>query len=463
MMMNPDETIAAQATAPGGGLRGIVRISGKDCDKALERLFARSPKSFIESGSAGIVSTDVFPWGPETPVPAKIYYWPQGLGFTREKSIELHTVGSQPLIDALLRLICTSGFARMAEPGEFTFRAFLSGRIDLVQAEAILGVIEASDPGSLDTALSQLAGGIGAPFARLKERLFETLCHLEAGFDFAEEEIEFLSNDDLRNVIAESLARIETTLRQMESRADSSQIPRIALVGRPNAGKSSLFNTLGGKSKAIVSAVPGTTRDYLECELENAGLRFRLIDTAGREEAEPGESPEKAAKIMAELAAETADIVIFCLESARETLAPWEEAVVSAASGHIIKLKTKADLFKENSTGGFWDEFLPVSSETGSGIDDLKKIIGEKLIVLGGNDGGGSAVRATSVRCYGSLVNAKAALVRAAELLEYERFADQSLIASEIRRALEQIGLVLGTVHTDDILDAVFSRFCIGK
>lgn len=385
--MNPDDTIAAQATAPGGGVRGIVRISGKDCDMAIERLLARPLQNFNNDDRAKIVATDLFPWGPETPIPTKIYFWPPGLGFTREKSIELHTVGSQPLIEAILRLICTSGFARMAEPGEFTFRAFLSGRIDLVQAEAILGVIEAIDPGSLDTALSQLAGGIGGPLLRLKERLFETLCHLEAGFDFADEEIEFLSQDDLREVLRVALEQIEAALRQMESRTDSSQIPRIALIGRPNAGKSSLFNIFAENSRAIVSATPGTTRDYLECELENAGLRFRLIDMAGRDEFEPDDLPDKAAKIMAELAAKTADLLIFCLESGREKLDPWENAVLQADPDRLIKVKTKVDLDPKNSAQSFSADFLPISAKTGAGIAELKEIVREKLVSLGGGDG----------------------------------------------------------------------------
>lgn len=448
--MFPEDTIIAQASASGGGKRGILRLSGEESDRVLESILA---EKFFGGDRAKIARCSLYPWGPITPVPSHIYYWPQGKGFTGQKSIELHTVGSQPVLDAILRVILQDNRVRMAEPGEFTFRAFLSGKIDLVQAEAVLGVIDAVDKSSLKVALNQLAGGIGGPIAKIRDILFETLCHLEAGFDFADEEIEFLSQSDLKRVLDDSLGRIETALEQMESRTDSVQLPRIALIGKTNVGKSRLFNALIGEGKAIVSDVSGTTRDYLEGEIEHEGVRFKLLDTAGLMDIDPTERPDKIAWEMTENVLSSADILVLCTDS--ECLGGWEERVLDNSRFTTIPIRTKSDL-----RDGVETDFLSVSSKTGDGLPNLLDTIREKLL---SRSSGGSAVLATSIRCQSSLEKAKTAIERAVELANQPGMTDESLIASEIRVALDGLGLVLGTVHTEDILDAIFSRFCIGK
>ena len=200
--------------------------------------------------------------------------------YTGQPVVEIHTLGSPPLLEIVLRSICAAG-ARPAGPGEFTLRAFLAGRIDLTQAEAVLGVIDAGDRHELEIALGQLAGGLARPLHRLRNKLLDLLAQVEAGFDFADEDLAFITREELDRQLAEAESDAAAILRQVDSRHESSPGVRAVLVGRPNTGKSSLFNALAGDRAALVSDHPGTTRDYLTAELDLDGVKCQLIDTAG--------------------------------------------------------------------------------------------------------------------------------------------------------------------------------------
>ena len=453
-----DDTITAQASARGAGYRGIVRLSGPDSVVALRpwfRAFEATLQPQIVEGELLLV------WGEKLPVPCTLYFWPEGSGFTGQQSVELHTIGSQPLLDATVRSLCESG-CRLARPGEFTLRAFLSGRIDLPQAEAVLGVIEADNRKQLDVALRQLAGGIGRPLAALRERLLEMLCHLEAEFDFADEEIEFLDRNILRQELETSQQMIRQMQQQMQQRTSTADRPRVTLIGRPNAGKSSLFNALVKLTalatieniSAIVSPQPGTTRDWLEAELQVGETAFTLLDTAGIETVDvqsDADQPRQLAQVFTHDAIEQAAIVLLCLE-AGETPNELETIFLRENADRTMIVCTKCDLRTLNETP------FATSATTGEGLPQLLDAIQTRLQR---DNTYSDIVPATALRCRESLHYADESLRNALRLTETLR--DDLLIATEMRVALEHIGQMTGEVHNDEILDCIFSRFCIGK
>ena len=262
-MHSLDDTIAAVATAPGGGGAGdrAHQRGGDGCGRragvpaARRRALspARSARRIAGSAESTLAGS-----GAARSLPCDLYLWPTRRSFTRQPVAELHTLGSPPLLEALLRAACAAG-ARLAAPGEFTLRAFLAGRIDLVQAEAVLGVIDARDRRQLDVALAQMAGGLTRPLQNLRGDLLDLLADLEAGLDFAEEDIHFITPDDLQWRLAAAADQVARLIEQLRGRDQSAVEPRVVLVGWPNSGKSSLFNALCEGAGALVSAEPGTT------------------------------------------------------------------------------------------------------------------------------------------------------------------------------------------------------------
>ncbi|HWL08358.1 MAG TPA: GTPase, partial [Planctomicrobium sp.] len=258
MSLRLDDTIAAIASAPGSSLRGIIRISGHNVGDLVQRLFNQeftSDSGSVQTARAHQVS--ILLEG-DLSLTVRLLFWPDHRSFTGEPLAELHGIGSPPLLEEILQRICVSG-ARPADRGEFTLRAFLAGRIDLVQAEAVLGVIDAADSEELTTALEQLGGGISSKIAAAREQLLLHLADLEAGLDFVEEDIDFVSRPDLLLRLTDAEHWVELLLTQATDRLQSTGRRRVVLAGLPNAGKSTLFNHLAGAEAALVSPTPGTT------------------------------------------------------------------------------------------------------------------------------------------------------------------------------------------------------------
>ncbi len=392
-----------------------------------------------------------------THLPGALYVWPTRRSYTGEPLVEWHTYGSPPLLDASLRTICRAG-ARLAEPGEFTLRAFLAGRIDLTQAEAVLGVIDARDRGELDRALGQLAGGLAQPLAGMRRDLVNLLVDLEAGLDFVEEGIEFVQQCEIRRRLGAAAVEVSRIAEQMASRGDSSDLPRIVLRGWPNVGKSSLFNALIGQEGAIVSAQSSTTRDYLVAQLDCGKVRCRLIDTAG---VVPGaQHPiERAAQSAASEQVEEAEVELLCLDASRP-MNDWEREELSRPPSNTrLVVLTKADAEWE-AVGLVANEIAHIrtSSRTGQGLDQLRSHIAE---ALADRSESSSIVAATAARSRDAVHQARVAL--AAALAAADEQQGEELIAAEIRAALDGLGAVVGAVYTDELLEGIFSRFCIGK
>ncbi|MGE3315826.1 MAG: tRNA modification GTPase, partial [Planctomycetaceae bacterium] len=347
--------------------------------------------------------------------------------------------------------------ARPARPGEFTLRAFLSGRVDLMQAEAVLGVIDAHDHKQLERALRQLAGNLSLPLARVRSDLLNLLADLEAGLDFVDEDISFVSNEDCRARIRAAREVPARLLQQSGSRMQSSGRKRIVLAGLPNAGKSTLFNALLNRAAAIVSDVSGTTRDTLRGLVDWQGLSVELVDTPGRD-AEAAAINQEAQQLAVEQI-EGADLILWCrssqLEGTDVALDAQLQEELARSGCKTIAAVTKCDL----ADGGSIEQGHRISALTGVGLDALRQTVFERMCDPG--DGNDELVGTTAARCHDSLSRTIAALDRALQAAE-DRQGDE-LIALELRDALEPIGQILGAVYTDDILDRIFSRFCIGK
>ena len=453
--MDLNDTIAALASAPGPADRGIVRVSGDGVIGELAGHFVsandRQPQA---SRSAEAFDGEFVLNAINERLPARLLVWPTKRSYTGQPMAEIHTIGSPPLLEAILAQLFESG-VRPAKNGEFTLRAFLCGRIDLVQAEAVLGVIDSTDQQQMERALRQLGGGVSGKLADTRSELIAILGDLEAGLDFVEEDIEFIPSDVMIERLRIAIDRLEQLASSSESRMESAVTATVALGGLPNAGKSTLFNALAESDEAIVSEIAGTTRDYLTVDIECDGTPVRLIDTAGQELSD-STIMQTAQRYRAEQLAE-AKLIVWCSAADLSTDEQAEDkallAELSADGRPVLHIQTKSDTASKGLSAR-----TRVSAATGDGLLDLRTKIAERL---DSGSGDSDLIGSTGARCRDSLGSAIQSL-QAARDAAVTRLGDE-IIAIELRSALEDIGTILGTVYTDDILDHIFSNFCIGK
>ncbi|MFQ3591585.1 MAG: GTPase [Gemmataceae bacterium] len=435
--MDTRQTIVALATPAGPAARAIIRLSGQQVRPFLAELFdAELRPGFAVSGSVRL---------PDLPaLPASVLFAAEPHSYTGQDVAEIHLPGCGPIVDRLLARLIEAG-CRPAQPGEFTQRAFLAGKLDLPRAEAVHAIIAAQTRGELRAALSQLAGGLSIPLRDLRESLLDLLADLEAGLDFADEDISFLSTEQLLQRLTAALARVTLLGKQLDSRSLHPSAFRVALVGYPNAGKSSLFNALVGGA-ALVSELPGTTRDYLTARLELGELVLELIDTPGLM-ADPA-GVDAQALALARTQYEQADLLLVCIESGRSP-DPVEARLLQRMA---LWVATKCDLAAPPESSAA----LATSVTHSIGLRELRS-----ALLRAARERQESALATSLARCRG---HADAALnhLRTAHHLALEQ-GPPELIAMEVRLALEALGHVAGTVYTDDLLDRIFSRFCIGK
>ncbi|QDT14688.1 tRNA modification GTPase [Alienimonas californiensis] len=434
---DPDEPIAAPASAPGGAERAIIRLSGPGTPRLLRNLFTPAEPDADPGRGArrfeGELRLDAFP----APVPAAALVWPTERSYTGQPSAELHLPGSPPVVEATLSALHAVGF-RPAGPGEFTLRAFLAGRIGLTEAEAVLGVVDAADPDELHTALNQLAGGVSNRLAPVRSDLLDLLADLEAGLDFAEEDVSFVEPDVLRERIEAGRGAIAALAEDAAGRSVSHTAPRVVLAGPPNAGKSSLLNALSGRPAALVSPTAGTTRDDVSETVRLGEATVELIDTAGEETAADELSAAAQARRAETLAA--ADLVLHCVPPGG-----------AGPAGAGLVVHTKADLRAREEPGE-----LSVSAATGAGLAELRMALAAALERA---EPRRHLTGATAARGGAALREAATALERAGDVVEL----GDELVAAELRTAIDALGEVLGVVYHDDLLGRIFGRFCIGK
>ena len=450
-MLDVEDTIVGIASAAGGGARGIVRLSGPRVLECLSATLTLKSDILESLTSAQAIAVEMELPAPLGLVGGRLCVWPTPQSYTRQPSAEFHTVGAKPILEAVVRHCCRHG-ARLAEPGEFTLRAFLAGRLDLTQAEAVLGVIDAHDQNQLGVALSQLAGGLATPLGALRTQLLELLAHLEAGLDFVEEDIEFISREQLLGQLDAGAKQIDALIDRLSTRGGDAQLAKVVLVGDVNAGKSSLFNALTGADHALVSGTAGTTRDYLTQRVDLDGLLVEFVDTAGVQEVDGGDEVGRSSQHVSSEQRQRADLQLLCIASTDEDSGD----INPCAESDRLVVVTKSDLAAGESRP---PGCLVTSALTGSGVSELRRAVRTQLAIqLAGSN---LTVPSTAVRCHESLTRAADRLRAARELAQAGD--GEELVASELRFTLDELGKVVGAVYTDDILDRVFSRFCIGK
>jgi tRNA modification GTPase len=461
MSYDPHDTIVAFASAPGGAARGIVRLSGPlvaECVASCFDVAADASVCWQRATSpcrvTGVIGVSAGADTPSLEIPASLYYWPGKRSFTRQPSAEIGCIGSPPLLAAIVEELCRHG-ARPAEPGEFTMRAFLAGRIDLTQAEAVLGVVDARSRADLDEALARLAGGLSRPLSEIREQLLATLAEVEAGLDFPDERLETAERAALRARLVVAQAVVAGTLAQLDQRERADEAPRVLLTGPPNVGKSRLFNALVARHgadrrvRSIVSPTAGATRDYVAAQLMLDGITCELVDVAGDDV-----TAQAAIDHMAQQATSkqrrSAEIRLHCSEAGADR----GDARDMGDSSRDVVVVTKCDLGPATVLVEY-PAAIGCSAATGAGLAELAAAIRERLMAAAP-----AGATATAARCGSILRDAAAALASSIELCGA---GDDELMAAELRFALNAVGEVVGAVCADDVLDRVFSQFCIGK
>lgn len=469
MRIETDSTIAAIATGSVGAIRGAIRITGPDTLSVLSDLFPGAADHWRKMKRATVVRSQLLVESLGE-IPVSVYSWPDHRSYTGQPSAELHLMGAPVLLERVQAKILAAG-VRLAQPGEFTLRAFLAGRMDLTQCEAVLGLIHASGERAFQVALSQLAGGLAEPLQHLRRDLIELLADIEAGLDFVDEDIEFIASEQVIARLDRARGAIELLNRQLEQRAGQQVEFQVAVVGLPNAGKSSLVNAISGHEVSIISAQPGTTRDYVRSRITIDECVFDLLDTAGLESLDR-ETPRGLAQEFTKNELERADLVLVCIACDDE--APLETSrklswVNESVAVPVWLVETKIDLARPSnhsrpSQGRIADELRTsgvhaVSSRTSEGVEALRKALASA--VRQSREATHDVVPMTGERCRDSLIRAANAIGNAQSAAQ-DRVGDE-VVAGELRLALEELGEVAGVVVNNDILDALFSRFCIGK
>jgi tRNA modification GTPase len=428
------DPICAIATPPGKGAIGVVRLSGEGALEMAARAFRGKDPRRLKGGRFTLGEV-VDPATGEVIDQALLLVFRAPHSYTGEDLVEFQTHGSPAVLRRVMEVLVSLG-ARPAGRGEFTLRAYLNGKLDLAQAEAVLALIEAEGELARRQALRALEGALSRRIAALEEKLLGLLAHIQALLDYPEEGVE---PHRAEGVIREALAEVEGLLAQAKASRLAQKGARLALIGAPNAGKSSLLNALLGYERALVSPIPGTTRDYLEAPLELFGIPLIAVDTAGVRETE--DPLERAGVERALRIAEEADLILYVADRSvprpPPPPLPWER---------VVRVATKADLPKA------WEDpaFLSVSSLTGEGMERLKEALKEALL---GREGGEFLLTERQVE---SLLRAKERLGEALALPE-------DLMGLALEEALKALAALTGREVAEEVVARVFQNFCVGK
>jgi tRNA modification GTPase len=457
--MDSFDTIAAPATPPGEGSVSILRLSGPDSITILNRIFRSKAASASEMRSHQLYHGHLYNVQNQILDEFLAVVMRQPHSYTGENVVELHCHGGSQMLRNVLDLLLDVG-ARMARPGEFTQRAFLNGRLDLAQAEAVIALIRARSEKASRVALEQLDGSLSRAIYRFADQLKEGLTYLEAHIDFPDDEV---GEIDLENLLS-SIRKTQTEIAQLVESFDVGRILRdginILILGRPNVGKSSLMNALLGESRAIVTEIPGTTRDTLEEPLVMAGFPVRLIDAAGvRETNDP---VEQEGVRRAREKATAADLVLLVLD-ASENLAIEDSLAMELCQPDktllVLNKSDQAQILEPSQVRHFAHQ-VSVSAKYGFGLEDLKRSVVQRL-EGGHNLGDHEGVVVTERRHRDALQKGGRSLERFVE--SAVSVAPLELLAMDLREALSALGEITGETTPDEILHDIFSRFCIGK
>ncbi len=453
-MTNTEETIVALATPTGVGAIGVIRLSGPDAITIANSVFkgkdlTKQQSHTIHFGS--IADGDAI----LDEVLMSLFIAPRS--YTKENVVEISCHGSNYIIESIIKLLIKKG-ARSAKAGEFTLRAFLNGQLDLSQAEAVADLIASNSKASQQVALQQLRGGFSNQLQGLREQLVQFASLIELELDFAEEDVEFANRDQLKRLIHEINRVIVALIQSFELGNAIKHGVNTVIAGRPNAGKSTLLNALLNEERAIVSHIPGTTRDTIEEVLNINGINFRLIDTAGIREATDAIEKIGVERTMEKIAQSA--LLIYVYDAAQLSTAELESDIQSLLRPGISMLvvANKADLLTDEQTERLLQTAtLLISAKEKFHIDDLKSKIYHSAVKdqLDGNE-----TLVTNIRHLEALQKTEESLARVLNGIDS---VTSDFLSMDIKQALHYLGEITGVVTTDDLLDNIFSKFCIGK
>ncbi|MCX6175176.1 MAG: tRNA uridine-5-carboxymethylaminomethyl(34) synthesis GTPase MnmE [Ignavibacteriales bacterium] len=447
-----DDTIVALATPAGVGAISVIRVSGPVSISSVDKIFEGKHK-LSSSSTHTIHYGKIFDENKELIDDVLISIFKKPNSYTGEESVEINTHGSslitQKIIQTLLKLNI-----RTADPGEFTKRAFLNGRIDLAQAEAVADLINSRTEASFRGARNQLDGLLSQKVEDLRNKLVTASSLIELELDFAEEDLEFVSKTEVIKLIDEIILEIDQLLKTYKFGKVIRDGVNVVIVGKPNVGKSSLLNYILKESRAIVSDIPGTTRDVIREEVSIDGILFRLFDTAGIRSSY--NEIEKEGISRSQKAVKDADIVIF-LNDVTESFSMdlYNQLLQLTSKERILTVLNKIDLKPGESYFGD----IKISALNGIGIKDLFNLLKEKAV--GSSNYTEKSAIISSVRHYEALVNATGQLRNARKSAENKMSGE--FISTDLRSAEESLGEIIGIVSSDDILNNIFAKFCIGK
>ena len=441
------DTIVAAATPPGKGGIGIVRISGDDAERLATAMLGNVPEPRLAT-HAKIHDRN----GNELDSGIALYF-PEPASYTGEAVLEFHGHGGPVVVAAVIGAAVELG-ARRAEPGEFSKRAFLNGKLDLVQAEAIADLIDSGTSQAARAALRSLSGSFSSAVEDLQQELINLRLHVEAAIDFPEDEIDFLSDQDLLRKIAECTEAFAKLQREAGIGRVLRDGLQVVIVGKPNVGKSSLLNLLSGQEAAIVTEVAGTTRDILRERIEIDGMAVELVDTAGLRE-DPDRIEAEGIRRARE-ALKNADGALWIQDASESVAGKPDEEIPGDIP--VIILRNKIDVTGDPPGPSISDEStLNVSAKTGAGIDDLR----EALRRLAGYQDLGEGAFTARRRHVEAIAMAAEHFQRGREALEQQKAGE--LFAEDLRLSHQALGEVTGAISSDDLLGRIFSEFCIGK
>jgi tRNA modification GTPase len=449
-MFSADDTIVAIATPTGRGGIGIVRLSGsKAPDIAAQVLTRRQPLSPREAtltrvrvakeGSTGTADQVIVTW------------FPAPHSYTGEHVVEISAHGSPVVLRGVLSGLIAAG-ARLARPGEFTFRAFMNARIDLAQAEAVADLIDAATPLQAQMAFDQLQGTLSGRIDKLDRDLLDLIARLEASLDFPDEGFHFIEPREAIERLAHVVTELDAVLSQQARGRLIREGATVVIAGRVNAGKSSLFNALAGQARAIVTDTPGTTRDLLTETIDLDGLAITLVDTAGERETQ--DSVEREGVSRALRARETADLVLIVIDSGEE-LQEEDRRLLSHSTSPRLVVASKSDRARKWEMGGV----VQVSTLQNSGLNELRRAI---LSALTGEERLKDPAEISNLRHVTLLKDARAILGCACAALQHQGTPEEFVLA-DLHRARASLNEVVGLGTSEETLDYIFNHFCIGK
>lgn len=452
--MNTQDTIIALSTPSGSGAIGVIRLSGPDAISLTNAVFSGRD---LEKQASHTLHFGLIKDGEHIvdEVVAGLFVAPKS--YTKEHVVEISCHGSNYIIQQIINLLISKG-ARAAKPGEFTLRAFLNGAFDLSQAEAVADLIASNSKASHDVAMQQMRGGFANELKALREQLIHFASMIELELDFAEEDVEFANREQLKNLVH----KINQVLRRLISSFEMGNVIKngvpVVIAGKPNVGKSTLLNALLNEERAIVSDIAGTTRDTIEDELTIGGVVFRFIDTAGiRDTADIIEAlgVERTLEKM-----KLAKLIIYMADAA-QSVAEIEEQVRGLEQLQIpyLILVNKADLISDTQRKAFAHlNAVFIAAKDKMGIEELKSTLLEQVNLHHINT---SETLVTNIRHVEALKQTENALNRVLENADNPVTSD--FLAMDIKQALHYLGEITGTVTTDDLLENIFTKFCIGK